>query len=104
MSDRGAKPLVHSCWGLLLRKSIKTLANCRNACGDYLRSANKANNRRMKSGENNCIWQQPDWPRWRYDLTVLVGPMTEVSRVQGLLLGRLPTSAWDCGSRPASRR
>lgn len=43
----------------------------------------------MKSGENHYIWQQPNWPNWRYDLTALIGPLTEVSRVQGLLLGRL---------------
>lgn len=43
----------------------------------------------MKSGEKSYIWQQSDWPNWRYDLAALVGTMTEVSRVQGLLLGRL---------------
>lgn len=43
----------------------------------------------MKSGEKHYVWQQPDWPNWRYDLTGLIGPLTEVSRVQGLLLGRL---------------
>ena len=47
------------------------------------------NNLRMKSGEKHYIWQQPDWPTWRYDLAALVGPMTAVSHAQGLLLGRL---------------
>ena len=43
----------------------------------------------MSSGENRYIWQSPDWPTWRYDLSVLSGPLAEVSRAQGLLLGRL---------------
>jgi Fic family protein len=43
----------------------------------------------MKSGEKPYIWQQPDWPNWHFDLSTLIGPLTEVSRVQGLLLGRL---------------
>lgn len=43
----------------------------------------------MTSGEKHYIWQQSDWPNWRYDLVALVGPMTAVSRAQGLLLGRL---------------
>lgn len=43
----------------------------------------------MNSGENTYIWQDIDWPRWRYDLSALAGPLTDVSRAQGLLLGRL---------------
>ena len=43
----------------------------------------------MYSGENLYIWQSADWPSWRYDLSVLTGPLTEVSHAQGLLLGRL---------------
>ena len=43
----------------------------------------------MYSGENLYIWQSADWPNWRYDLSALTGPLTEVSRAQGLLLGRL---------------
>lgn len=43
----------------------------------------------MNSGEKRYIWQQPDWPNWGYDLTALVGLLSEVSRVQGLLPGRL---------------
>lgn len=46
-------------------------------------------NLRMYSGENLYIWQSADWPSWRYDLSVLTGPLTEVSHAQGLLLGRL---------------
>lgn len=43
----------------------------------------------MKNGEKHYIWQMSDWPKWRYDLAALVGPMTEASRAQGLLHGRL---------------
>jgi Fic family protein len=35
------------------------------------------------------IWQAPDWPVWRYDLAALAGPLAEVSRAQGVLVGRL---------------
>lgn len=43
----------------------------------------------MKSGDYRFIWQAPDWPGWRYDLAALAQPMSDVSRAQGLLLGRL---------------
>ncbi len=43
----------------------------------------------MNYGDYLCIWQAPDWPQWRYDLAVVARPLTEVSRAQGLLLGRL---------------
>jgi Fic family protein len=43
----------------------------------------------MIRGENTYIWQLGDWPQWRYDLAVLAGPLAEVSRAQGLLMGRL---------------
>lgn len=43
----------------------------------------------MNYGDYLYIWQAPDWPQWRYDLAVLARPLTEVSRAQGLLLGRL---------------
>ena len=46
-------------------------------------------NRRMNSREKLYIWQSADWPNWRYDLSVLMEPLTQVSRAQGLLLGRL---------------
>ncbi len=35
------------------------------------------------------IWQAPDWPTWRYDLSSLAEPLSQVGRAQGLLLGRL---------------
>lgn len=43
----------------------------------------------MKSGDYLYIWQQPDWPNWRFDLAALAGPLARVSRIQGLLIGRL---------------
>ena len=43
----------------------------------------------MDYGDYKYIWQASDWPSWRYDIGALAGPMTEVSKAQGLLLGRL---------------
>lgn len=43
----------------------------------------------MTSGDYTYIWQAGDWPQWRYDLGALAQPLAEVSRAQGLLLGRL---------------
>ncbi len=43
----------------------------------------------MSSGDYSYIWQASDWPDWRYDLAVLAAPLAAVSRIQGLLLGRL---------------
>ena len=41
----------------------------------------------MFSGE--YIWQQRDWPVWRFDLAALATPLAAVSQAQGRLLGRL---------------
>jgi len=43
----------------------------------------------MNSGGYKYIWQANDWPDWRFDLAALAGPMADVSRAQGLLMGRL---------------
>ncbi len=43
----------------------------------------------MNSGDCKYIWQADDWPKWRFDVVALAGPMVEVSRAQGLLMGRL---------------
>ncbi len=43
----------------------------------------------MDSGDYKYIWQANDWPNWCFDLAALAGPMAEVSRAQGLLMGRL---------------
>jgi Fic family protein len=52
-------------------------------------AAKQHHNRRMISGDYDYIWQASDWPNWRFDLAVLAEPMAEVSRAQGLLMGRL---------------
>jgi Fic family protein len=43
----------------------------------------------MNSGEKRYVWQLAEWPAMRYDLGALAGPLAEVSRAQGQLLGRL---------------
>lgn len=43
----------------------------------------------MNCGEYKYIWQAPDWPNWHYDLAALAGPLADVSRAQGMLIGRL---------------
>lgn len=43
----------------------------------------------MNSGDYKYIWQANDWPSWHFDLTALARSMTEVSRAQGILMGRL---------------
>jgi Fic family protein len=43
----------------------------------------------MDSGEKLYIWEDEEWPAWRFDLAALAGPLAEASRLQGLLLGRL---------------
>lgn len=43
----------------------------------------------MNSGEKRYVWQQPEWPQWRYDMGALAAPLAEVSQRQGRLLGRL---------------
>lgn len=43
----------------------------------------------MKSGDYTYIWQASDWPTWRFDLAALAQPLGDVSRAQGLLMGRL---------------
>ncbi len=46
-------------------------------------------NLRVNRGYYAYIWQAHDWPNWRFDLAALAGRLAEVSRAQGLLLGRL---------------
>ena len=43
----------------------------------------------MYSGNYTYIWQASDWPKWRYDLAALAPALAEVSRAQGMLMGRL---------------
>jgi len=50
---------------------------------------NTADNLRMNSGDYTYIWRATDWPNWRYDLAALAQSLADVSRAQGLLMGRL---------------
>ena len=43
----------------------------------------------MNRGDYTYLRQARDWPDWRFDLAALARPLAEVSRAQGLLLGRL---------------
>ncbi len=43
----------------------------------------------MESRDYTYVWQAPDWPEWRFDLGALAQRLAEVSRAQGLLIGRL---------------
>lgn len=43
----------------------------------------------MNSGDYTYIWQAGDWPIWHFDLAALARPLADVSRAQGLLMGRL---------------
>ncbi len=38
---------------------------------------------------NQYIWQRPDWPSWRYDLSALAERLGQVHRAQGQLRGRM---------------
>lgn len=44
---------------------------------------------RMNRGDKAYIWQQPDWPLWRYNAQRLSPLLTQVHHVQGLLVGRM---------------
>jgi Fic family protein len=46
-------------------------------------------NLRMESGEKLYIWQQSDWPSWRYDMGMLAPQLIMVHRAQAHLLGRM---------------
>lgn len=43
----------------------------------------------MNGGDYVYIWEADDWPTWRFDLATLAQPLADVSRAQGLLMGRL---------------
>ena len=53
------------------------------------RAENTRYNLRMKRGDYAYIWRAPDWPNWRYNLADLAESLADVSRAQGLLIGRL---------------
>jgi Fic family protein len=35
------------------------------------------------------LWQQPDWPQWRFDAAALATPLAQVHQAQGHLMGRM---------------
>jgi Fic family protein len=43
----------------------------------------------MNSGDYKYIWQNKDWPNWRFDMVALVTPLAKVSHAKGILIGRL---------------
>ncbi|MBF0612013.1 MAG: Fic family protein [Magnetococcales bacterium] len=43
----------------------------------------------MNTSKTHYIWQLSDWPNMGYDLAALAKPLSDVSRAQGVLLGRL---------------
>ncbi len=53
----------------------------------------------MESGDKPYIWQEDDWPAWRYELAGLASPLADVSRAQGRLLGRLADVGLDLRDR-----
>ena len=57
---------------------MNTAHNLRMNCGDYTGTSAPL-----------YIWQTPDWPTWRYDLTTLADALARVRHAQGLLAGRL---------------
>jgi Fic family protein len=54
-------------------------------------AVNKRHNHRMpksRTGQNaRYIWQLPDWPGFHFDANVLAGPLAQVHRAQGQLVG-----------------
>lgn len=43
----------------------------------------------MRSGDKQYVWQQNDWPAWRFDSASLAPALAAVHRAQGHLLGRM---------------
>jgi Fic family protein len=43
----------------------------------------------MNSGKYTYLWQQPDWPHWRYDIQRLTAMLAQVHHAQGYLHGRM---------------
>jgi len=68
---------------------LTALFTVQNAVNSLLLTVNRVFNLRMFYGEKLYIWQEDDWPAWRYDVPALAKPLIEVSRAQGMLLGRL---------------
>lgn len=52
-------------------------------------AANRAFNHRMNSGNKLYIWQQDEWPGWRYDRAQLMPLLGQVHQSLGSLTGRM---------------
>ena len=52
-------------------------------------AVNTSYNLRMNSGFKKYIWEDPQWPHWKYELKQLTGLLTQVYQAQGRLLGRM---------------
>lgn len=53
---------------------------------------------RMKYTSNTYIWQQPDWPEFRWDAERLVEPLSRLSHLHGQLSGQMSVMGFDCNS------
>lgn len=61
-----------------------------------MRSSNSAHNLRNECGEYALyIWQRPEWPAFTWDQSALAGPLGQVSRAQGRLLGKMEALGFD---------
>jgi Fic family protein len=43
----------------------------------------------MKSGEYPYVWQNPNWPQWRFNTSALIPLLAQVHQALGQLLGRM---------------
>lgn len=62
-----------------------TAINAENTC----RAEIEPYNLRIDSGEKLYVWQQDDWPHWRYDLARLAPLLAQAHEARGRLLGRM---------------
>jgi Fic family protein len=72
------------------RNAANGAINRRIECGNCLDSAKiDPDTACMNEGNKRFIWQQDDWPHWRFDRERLAQPLAQVHQSQGRLLGRL---------------
>lgn len=53
---------------------------------------------RRKYTSNTYIWQRPDWPEFRWDVSRLVEPLSRLSHLHGQLNGQMSVMGFDCNS------
>ncbi len=72
------------------RNAANPAANRRMVCGDWLDFAwAGVDHRAMNDATRRFIWQQDDWPHWRFDHQRLAPQLAEVHQARGRLFGRL---------------